>query len=224
MSEAALETPEVEPTTEEVVEDPAVTELKKRNAGLQRKVQELLAAQSASGSGSPEAREESMPEEVTSRVQETLDAQAALLQELYRERWQNKAVAAHPEAAPFADLLVGPDEKSVMELAQDIASRIKGGQPAAEAAAEATEEATTEEGAVSEPTPTPVPAGSPGVEGLQGPTESERLTAARERARRSPADPRAWDEFLNLKFDLANKGNPLAAYTATQDEGGVGLT
>lgn len=219
MSELASETPEVE-VTPEVTEDPAVKELKARNAGLQRKVQELLAAQ-ASGSGNPEAKEEeSMPEEVTSRVQETLDAQAALLQELYRERWQNKAVAAHPEAAPFADLLVGPDENAVMDLAKDIASRIKGGQEPVEAVTEA----TTEEAAPVSETPTPVPAGSPGVEGLQGPTESEQLAQARAKAQRDPANPRAWDEFLNLKMQLANKGNPLAVRVPTQDQGGVGLT
>jgi hypothetical protein len=220
MSEAALETPEVD-VTPEVAEDPAVTELKKRNAGLQRKVQELLAAQAASDEGHTEAREETMPEEVTSQVQQTLEAQAELIRDLYAEKWQSKAVKAHPEAAPFADLLVGPDEKSVMELAQDIATRIKGGQPAAEAVEEAVEEAEEAE-AVSE-TP-PVTAGAPGVEGLQGVTESEELAQARAIAQRNPADPRAWDQFLNLKFNLANEGNPLGAYTPTEDQGGVGLT
>ena len=107
-----------------------------------------------------------------------------------------------------------------MELAEDLATRIKGGQPAAEAVAEA----TTEAEAVPEPTTPTVPAGSPGVEGLQGPTESEQLKNARLAAQRDPASPRAWDEFLNLKFKLANDGNPLAKYEATTDDGGVGLT
>lgn len=220
MSELAPETPEVE-VTEEVTEDPAVTDLKRRNAGLQRKVQELLAAQAASGSGSPEAKpEETMPEEVTSTVQQTLEEQQRVINALLMERWVSKAVTTHPEAAPFADLLVGADEQSVMGLAQDIATRIKGGQPAAEAVAEAT---TEEEKPVSEPTPT-VPAGSPGVEGLQGPTESEELAQLRAAAKADPANPRAWDAFLNKKMALANAGNPLAAYEATQDQGGVGLT
>ena len=219
MSELAPETPEVdEPTTEVVGEDPAVTDLKRRNAGLQRKVQELLAAQSQQ-SPAPEAKEESMPQEVTDKVQEALDQQAAVIEELLRERWQAKAVAKHPKAAPFADLLVGPNEQAVMDLAQDIASRIEGGQAPEDAVAEA----TAEEDPVPE-TPTPVPGGTPGVDGLQGPTVSEELATARAVVQRDPANPRAWDRYLNLKMHLAAEGNPLAAYEKTADQGGVGLT
>jgi len=198
MSESALETP-VEEATPEVADSEAVEELKRRNAGLQRKVQELLAAaQAARTTETPEAREGEMPEEVTTDVQTTLEAMALKIREMELEKWQAEAVKAHPEAIPFADLLVGGDKAQVLSLAEDIATRIKGGQKPAEAVEEAVEEAE----AVTEPTPTTtVPAGAPEVLNQDAETDQQELARLRTHLRQNPGA--SWKEYLDKKLEMA---------------------
>jgi hypothetical protein len=57
--------------------------------------------------------------------------------------WRRDAVNAHPSAAPFADLLVGPSKESVMDLAADLAKRQGQGPSTPEAGGHRTGPATT---------------------------------------------------------------------------------
>jgi hypothetical protein len=70
----------------------------------------------------------------------------AAMTELAQRRlsdWQREAITAHPAAAPFADLLVGPSKESVLDLAADIAQRRGQGQPTPETGGHRTGPATT---------------------------------------------------------------------------------
>jgi hypothetical protein len=166
-------------------------------------VQELLAAQGQQ-KPAPEATEETMPEEVASQVQQTLEAQSELIRQLFAEKWQSEAANEYPEVALFADKIVGPDRDSVMEAAKEIAERIRGGQKPADAAEEATE-GGNETPPATPPTQTPVPAGSPPIEGLQGPTDAEKLAELRAIAKANPWNDTAMRNFLQFKFDMAAK-------------------
>jgi hypothetical protein len=108
-----------------------------------------------------------------------LPAQEAL------ELAQEVAITRHPEAAPFRDLLSGPNLQAIESLAEDIAKRVKAGQlPAADDDEPRVHQDDDHQGEAATSVATP-----------------DRVAQERENLRRNPGGD--WSAYLAAKYTEA---------------------
>lgn len=199
MSIDALE-PEV---TEEVTEDPTVTqdpstdpveEYKKRNSGLQRKVQQLVAENARLKANTSQPKPET-PATETPQPEED-NPLADFLQEWMQERvedWRDKAIKDYPNVAPLREYLTANTKAGVLELAKDLSEKLGGTTPSEEAPV------NTPTPTTSPPAPGPsVPGGSPALPATSEDAEAE-LAELRKEVRRTGN----WAPYLKRSRELA---------------------